>query len=105
MLPASDHEAPQAVPRLDLSGAPAPGSAAALQVVAERISRLAGSQQVVSALPQMDIDQLVQCAMTAVEALAESSGALAAPPTESAIPSLCALAEECIKVVEKAELS
>jgi len=37
--------------------------------------------------------------------VAAADGVLAAPPMESATPALCALAVECIKVVERAELS
>lgn len=95
------------MPAVDAAGGhAAPGSRGALLALAERVLRLAGSPQVTTALPEMDIEQLQRRASEAIETLNISSdGPLARPLVESSTPSLYALAVECIKVVERAELS
>ncbi|CAE8657462.1 unnamed protein product, partial [Polarella glacialis] len=72
------------------------------------IIRLTLNDQVIAALPPMDVEQLRHRAQEAMQTLALSSdgsdGGRRRPPVAS-VPALCGLAVECVNVVERAELT
>lgn len=86
-----------------------PGSNTAVLSIVDRILRLTLNDQVITALPAMDIEQLQHRAQEALETLAISRASAERQgswrPVVAAVPSLCALAVECINVVERAELT
>lgn len=84
-----------------------PGSNAALLEVVDRILRLTLNEQVASGLTSSDLDGLQHRANEALEtlALSDPGGAGAEHQVAAATPSLCGIAVECVKVVERAELT
>eukprot|EP00931_Biecheleriopsis_adriatica_P096366 TRINITY_DN70014_c0_g1_i1.p1 TRINITY_DN70014_c0_g1~~TRINITY_DN70014_c0_g1_i1.p1 ORF type:complete len:615 (-),score=163.24 TRINITY_DN70014_c0_g1_i1:31-1875(-) len=83
-----------------------PGSKAALLALVDRINRLTQNEQVGSALPPMDLEQLQHRAQEATQTLELcSEGGADVRPAEASVPALCGLAVECVNVVERAELT
>lgn len=86
-----------------------PGSNAALLEVVDRILRLTLNEQVACSLTSTDLDGLQHRANEALEtlALADASpgGHGADCQVAAATPSLCGLAVECVRTVERAQLT